>query len=496
MPKKTPKKSVKKPVKKASAARKPKPLAHAQKNEPLRLTDLTQADQVSAVQAVNEPYKNATSILTNRAAKQLASPKKEQRTVGRRNARTAKLAVDRAVPFKEMVNNRVEMFLKAATTHRMEGEPYAGAYFYYKNNALIKDAIKDTSVSYDSALDAVGALSAQVKPGPEKVALKALIQAQDRGSVNFNPDLISGLAAVGHTVPQEMHDKDVPWSDVPSKTASELVHPDIRDIAIQSVTDIDIPGISQVHKRRNIEQSIDAMRSPAEAPDPYDNPKKWSYRKSHQQSVGSTRDYTDPVQVEYMSRAEMAGQAGRNPGQYQDAFDFYDLRQSNEGILSDENHSAEDSWQRAVTLDKQDRRAKKAMADALTMTSKTVTKRGGKKVTIRDGDTTVTPAGIEHAVNNAATSQAAKELKDRLGVHFPIPTVMVQEGGWAAVRRDSPEKVTQNAAGELRASASSQDPAWDEYVAEKAHNSSPKRRSGSFAQGTGDPQIPGQLSLF
>jgi hypothetical protein len=489
-------KTPKKPVKKAPAARKPKPLAHAQKNEPLRLTDLTQADQVSAVQAVNEPYKNATSILTNRAAKQLASPKKEQQSVGRRNARTAKLAKDRAVPFQEMVNNRVDTFLKAATTHRMDSEPYAGANFYFKNNALVQDAVKGTSVSYDSALDAVGALSAQVKPGPEKVSLKALVEAQDRGSVNFNPDLISGLAAVGHTVPQEMHDKDVPWSDVPSKTASELVHPDIRNIAIQSVTDIDIPGISQVHKRRNIEQSIDAMRSPTEAPDPYDNPKKWSYRTNHAQSVPSTRDYTSPEHVEYVSRGEMVGQAARNDGAYQDTFDFYDLRDSNEGILSNENHTAEDSWQRSVTLDKQDRRAKKAMADALTVTNKTVTKRGGKKVTIRPNDTTVTPAGIEHAVNNAATTQAAKELQSKLGLDFTIPSVMVQEGDWAAVRRDSPEKVTQNAAGELRASASSQDPAWDEYVAEKAHNSSPKRRGGSFAQGTGDPQIPGQLSLF
>jgi hypothetical protein len=453
------------------------------------MSDLTKADQVNAVQAVNEPYKNATAILTKASVSQLNSPNKEQRAKGERNSRTARTVTDRAVSLDEMAANRVENFTAAATTHKLPSEPYAGADFYFKNNAKIHEAVEGTSVSHASALDSAGALSAQVKPENEKVALKALVHAHDRGSVNFNPKLVSGLAAIGHTVPQHLHDKDVAWSDIPSDTASEMVHPDVRDIAVKSSTDIDIPSMAQVHQRVNIKQSIDAIRSTDAAPSPTDNPKKWGYNKSHELSVSNS-----PEHIEFTSRAHMVGEALRNNGTHQVAIDYHGLRDSNEGVLSNTQHTAEDSWQRAISLDKQDPRANKAAADELVVRSKSITKRGGRKVTIRKGDSTVTPVGIEHAVHHEATVMAAKEIQEKAGVDFTVPSIMVQEGGWAAKRRRSPTRVTENAAGEIKASEASQDPEWNEHVKSTAPKTG---RAKNFSEGHTPTSVhPDQMTLF
>ncbi|MFN2347168.1 MAG: hypothetical protein ABR616_15825 [Dermatophilaceae bacterium] len=224
-------------------------------------------------------------------------------------------------------------------------------------------------------------------------------------------------------------------------------------------------------------ESTEISQSPTSAP------KTWGYARSQQLSVpgsieeqeanrragisgdkfrGISRDeaFREHVAqgVDPVGAAERASQEVTGPvvGTGQRSLDLYGLQDSNEGILSDDAHTAEDSWQRAISSSHQfadDPKLVKAAGDV-----SPTTKTEQREVTNpRTGETTtkrvsihpnpdVGPESLRHAWEQGATSRAAKMIQTELDNEFTTPAVSgVQAPGWTAIRREVGADSTWNA---------------------------------------------------
>jgi hypothetical protein len=84
----------------------------------------------------------------------------------------------------------------------------------------------------------------------------------------------------------------------------------------------------------------------------------------------------------------------------------------------------------------QPQEVRKVAGDVSLSTKQLKTKRG-RQMAVGVGNKDITPAGIQHAVGAEATSRAARETQSDLGLDFTVPAMMVQEGVWAAERRQA-----------------------------------------------------------
>jgi len=454
------------------------------------MSDLSTEDQRLAETAVAHLYGNARSVAAPKAKQYLANPNPTAQNTGRRYQRVAEeFPEGYEFSLEKATQARVDAFVEGATTLRksqaVQGksgvqhrpEDVAGIGFYFDNMRIVEDAVKNTSVPLDNALEAVGQLSEQAEPGGEKAALRGIVQAEEKGRVRFSPSLVEGMnKAPGPNVPSEIKGHEVAFRDLRPTVAAHLAHPDIRSTAERNVEDVPVGEIAKVYKRQNIKKGIKAVRGAP--PDPHRNPKKWGYGESHRLAT------SEAIEGEYRERGRILGEVART-GMYQDSLDLFGLRKSNEGILSNETDTAEDSWMRTVSISDVDKTIRKAAGDALTLPNKTV----GEE-TIRNRDTRVTPVGIEHAVHHEATVRAAKEV-ERLanegglgpraegpgerGIDFTVPSVMMQETGWAVARRRTPYRVSKSGV-PTKATADSD---FNDY--QRAVQAKPKTRKEEFS---------------
>ena len=77
------------------------------------------------------------------------------------------------------------------------------------------------------------------------------------------------------------------------------------------------------------------------------------------------------------------------------------------------------------------------MAGDVSISTKQMKTKRGRQMAVGVGNKDITPAGIQHAVGAEATTRAAREIQTDLGLDFTVPSMMVQEGVWAAERRQA-----------------------------------------------------------
>jgi hypothetical protein len=53
--------------------------------------------------------------------------------------------------------------------------------------------------------------------------------------------------------------------------------------------------------------------------------------------------------------------------------------------------------------------------------------------------------GIQHSLNVEATSRAANDVQEKLGLSYTVPAMMIQEGIWAETRREAGGDAAYNA---------------------------------------------------
>jgi hypothetical protein len=411
-------------------------------NRPLVLGDLPkteQRDAESLVSRISETMPQQFDVLVNRLRNATVPTQVNARE---RYEKASPQAVSKPITIESMAKNRSDSFMRGLSgPHRLPHEDYAGQEFYFQHRGEI-DTIRQEAnapdIGLDRVLGATARLSVRTKPEAEKSSAKGLLEAHARGSVDFNPTMIESLATSGVSVPEEFHGKKVPFSETPSHIVKAMVDPDVRGKVKPHLENVNLDEISKTSMATNVEQAHKAMQGHG-LPSPTVNPKQFSYQRAHDIAVPNS-----PEHGEYQLRAMNLGQVARGEqSPNQGMFDFYGLRDNNEGVLSNETPMPEDSWMNAVSYD-QPSPIKKAAGD-VTLGSKKGTTKRGRKLSVGAGNKDVSPLGIQHAVNTEATSRAAKDVQKTLGVDYTVPSMMVQEGVWAETRREAGGDASYNA---------------------------------------------------
>jgi hypothetical protein len=310
----------------------------------------------------------------------------------------------------QAAQNRVDLIEKGTRELAMPGENIPGAGWYHDAGQKARDA----APHHDPvrAVAASSAMSLGTQPEVERRALTALASAEREGRVEYK----GSMTEFGQ----------VPARDIPGIVKNR---PPSENVDYTSL------GGPQ---SQTLGKAADILRGNRDEPqDPVKNPKTWSYSKALHEAANSVGT---AEHGEYQNRMGVLGDkiAGR-VGVGQRSFDLYGLQDSNEGLLSNRHHTAEDTWMQAASNrhlmpeGQSRRRLLKGLSD-IPFGGKTDSR--GEAVGGR-GDTSISGEGVQHAWHNRATTMASEKLQDKYDTEFTIPSVGVQETSWTALRRES-----------------------------------------------------------
>jgi hypothetical protein len=316
---------------------------------------------------------------------------------------------------------------------RLPHESIAGVGFYHQAHEVALAAMEYNPEAAHGAT-AVASSRARIEDEDASFNEAARIHHPDStSSVYLHPAIVNHLESKGISIPASQHGTHVHVRDLPSHVLSALSDSSIRATVHANSKNIDFGNLAKTNQPKTLTRLIDAVRGDIEAnkiQNPLTAPKTWSFAKNKSDASPETRD-------EYEARAYHLGKTIRGEiSGGQQMFDFSGLRESNEGILSNEGHTTEDSWMHSTNFRHMvDPRYpdKKVMGEVLPSV---------KTAKVRGKTTPVYPhpdfggGSTYHAFGNAATIQAAKDLQSKYGLSYTVPSALVQETAWAAARRE------------------------------------------------------------
>ena len=400
-------------------------------NRVLEFGDLSKREQENAVSLQSRISETMPQQMQTVAERHMKSNKPGMVSKGRRYTAAAPKMESKPLTMEGMVAARKTAFTAATSGDiRLPEENVAGEEFYFKHRKELDTTVGRTNIPISRVVDATSRLSIQTKPEKEKEALSALTEAHARGSVQFNEQAVQALRSAKAEVPEEMRGKTIPFKDVPGGVVRAMTDPSIRSTMSSQTTNADLGSMAKTSMRTNLQYAHEALQGTRDV-SPTNNPKLFSYGKAHELAVPDS-----PEHREYQARASHIGKTMRGEiAGSQQMFDFEGLRGSNEGALSNRLQTANDSWMLANQF-QQPQDVRKVSGDINLMTKQGTTKRG-RKLAVGVGNKDITPAGIQHAVGAEATSRAARELQTEHDLDFTVPAMLVQEGVWAAERRQA-----------------------------------------------------------
>ena len=398
-------------------------------NRVLEFGDLSKKEQSNAVGMVSRVSETMPEQMATLAERGLKSPRPGMQSKGKRYAAAAPQMVSKPLSMEGMVAARKQAFHSAtAGDVRLPEESIAGQEFYFQHRKELDETTGGGNVPIERVVNATSRLSIQTKPESEKAALSALSSAHTGGSVHFKPEVVDALRSQKVTVPEELHGKEDPFKDIPGHVVQGITEPSIRETIQKHSKGVDVTNMAKTSMRSNLQYAHEAMQG-TRTVSPTENPKLFSYGKGHELAVPDS-----PEHREYQLRAGHVGRVMRKQESAgQGMFDFEGLRSSNEGVLSNKLQTPNDSWMLANER-QQPQEVRKVAGDVSLSTKQMKTKRG-RQLSVGMGNKDITPAGIQHAVGAEATTRAAREIQSDLGLDFTMPSMMVQEGVWAAERR-------------------------------------------------------------
>ena len=373
---------------------------------------------------------------------------------------------------KTATANRVSHITAGATTPslRREGENLPGAGWYFQHHSDISRAAQEHGYGTNAAITASAVMSPQNSPDNEKRAVTALMDAHRNGKVTIPQHIAERLNSSkafvksGITVNPEHVGVPTPVSHLHPTVLAALSEKDVREQLPDH--NVNLEDIARGGSRENISKAINVLRgkvSEDEAIDPHSSPKVRSYRDAIRDAVSNT-----PQHDEYMMRAADIGDKLRGEvGKGQLMFDYHNLRNSDEGMLSSTRSTAEDTWMNSISHGQKntivpgtDTNIMKTAGSLLGYTGK----KTHEGVSV-DPDPRVGSSAVQHAVNNAATINAGTSLKKSLNLDYSVPSTLSQETAWIPARRAGNKDKTFN----------------KENAPEKVQKQS---RKGEFTQGT------------
>ena len=313
---------------------------------------------------------------------------------------------------------------------RMPGETLAGMGFYHAGHEEARSISPDNP---EAAFSATAAASSRSRVEDEEAAAAAVFRAHRSGAtVYMHPAIYQHLANTGSAPSAALINQTVKVADLPTETVAHMADSEISPLMRVHSKGVDF---TQIGKASNLENRLKVIRiargeTPSdEGQNPFSAPKTWSYARNKAEATPETRD-------EYNMRgAHFADVLTGRVGGGQQMFDYHGLRNSNEGILSNEGHTTEDSWMKSVDMRHMvpaEYPDKKALGELGPSTKQAVI--GGKTVKVHPHPDAAGPA-VMHAFGNEATTTAAKQMQSKLGVDYAVPAAMIQEVAWASARR-------------------------------------------------------------
>ena len=316
---------------------------------------------------------------------------------------------------------------------KLPGEALAGVGFYHRTH---EEALAAMSYNPEAAFAATAVASSRSRIEDESASFGEVARIHhpdSSASLYMHPAIVHHLHSNGVDVPVNQIGKHVAIRDVSAPALAALTHPDIRATAHANSNDVNFADLAKTNTKGTLEHLIHSVRGSVDADkiqNPLTAPKTWSFARNKADATPGTRD-------EYEARAYHLGKVIRGEiDSGQQMFDFHGLRDSNEGILSNQGHSTEDSWMHSTNyrhMMAPEYPDKKVMGELIPSV---------KTATVRGKDVSVYPhpdfggQSVYHAFGNQATSTAAKMLQDKYHLGYTVPAAMVQETAWAAARRD------------------------------------------------------------
>lgn len=411
--------------------------------EQVRLTDLTPEGRQATEKImadfgtkVPEKMQTASEGLKRGAARARAIGTPKQISNAEIYETKAK-RLDKAIPnaprtpitLSGAADRRVAAVESAATTHRTPDEAIGGADFYFQSNKELEGHSPETK---NAMITASSVLSQGATVRDERSAALAINAAhQSNAQIHMHPVLAQSLSQhSGVTVPSHLVGKTVSVHDVPSHVFAAMADPVHRALVQTHARGINFKDISKGANADNIRKATEIIRSPEsaqEAQNPLSSSKTKSYTGNISEAIPGT-----PHHEEYKLRTAHLGAAIRGEvSGSQQMFDYHNLRNSNEGVLSNTAHTAEDSWMNALTVGHPDPKITKVGGDIAPGVKTAMI--DGKKVSAHPSPE-VNAQALYHAFGNAATSLASKKLQEKHNLEFTVPNMLTQETAWRGVR--------------------------------------------------------------
>jgi hypothetical protein len=316
---------------------------------------------------------------------------------------------------------------------KLPHESIAGVGFYHKAH---EDAVAALSYNPEAAHGATAVASSRARIEDEAASFNEVSRVhhpESSSSVYMHPAIVDHLESRGISVGANQRNKYVHVRELSSAALASLTESSIRGTVHANSKDVNFTDLAKTNQPKTLVKLIDAVRGTTAADqiqNPLTAPKTWSFARNKADASPDTRD-------EYEARAYHLGKTIRKEIHgSQEMFDFSGLRDSNEGILSNEGHTTEDSWMHSVSarhLMSPKYPDKKVMGEILP--SAKTAKVNGKNVTVY-AHPDFSGGAVQHLFGNAATIQAAKDLQAKHGLSYTVPSAMVQETAWAAARRE------------------------------------------------------------
>lgn len=395
--------------------------------------------------AAEDVFKANAGTMKDRAEEFVASEKGKP---AQREAVAAALPyiTNKKVSVRTAATKRVNL-MKEAAVHPEYDEQFAGAGWYFDHHRAIDESASTHGFDTNAAITASAVMSPQNSPENEKAAVDAIMDAHTNGVVHMAPHVHNYLVSQGVPLDRHLVNQTVRIADLPTNALAALSSADFRD---QVNTNVRLKDIARGGTKGNIATAYDVLRgdkSEAEAINPHTSPKVHSYRDAIRDAVPDT-----DVHHEYMMRAShIADSLAGRVAPEQMMFDFYGKRDSTEGLLDPKRSTAEDTWMNSISHGQPN--------IVVEGTTTNVMKTAGSllgyptKKRTEDGRTAfdhaaIKPVAVQHALNNAATIEAAARVSKDM--EFDAPSTLAQEVPWTVARREGGKDPAHNAAQRAR----------------------------------------------
>lgn len=364
---------------------------------------------------------------------------------------------DKPITMRGAISQRLKLAEAGRQRARQEGGTGEADWFFTHHN-LIKSAAQETGTGTREGITATTAMSPMNPPEQERPAGHAMMRlVHEPHTVEMTPELHQATKAKvkklgGPPIPDEQIGQEVKTKDLHHTHLAAIASVDAsmrkKGTPIQSSAPEAFTAIGATRQSTSASKGIQHLRGQTppgqQVIHPWTSPKVKSYEESTQEAEPGTAEHGEfGVRVHHYIHGDP------NQG----VLDLWGLRHSEKGMLSSGrepgpgSHTPEDTWMQSVSTRQKPENiggggrgvsvaktvgSESRLAGAEAMTKKTPS--GGKI----DVDPLIGGYAVTHALNNAATRQAAQHVKIQMGAETTnMPVRALHPMVWTEMRRQA-----------------------------------------------------------